>query len=135
MRVVFIKNSLLLRTLNNTTLKDHVSTNELLKKFNILSVNQLAASIKLAEAWKAIKTTDYPIELDKHNANRPATNRVLRESSTRVWREDAATKIGKESFCRNAAKLWNNVSSEVKEAETIYKAKIAIKKYCLTLPI
>ena len=23
----------------------------------------------------------------------------------------------------------------VKEAETIYKAKIAIKKYCLTLPI
>ena len=112
-----------------------MSTNELLKKFNILSVNQLAASIKLAEALTAIKTTDYPIELDKHNANRPATNRVLREISTRVWREDAATKIGKESFCRNAAKLWNNASSEVKEAETIYKAKIAIKKYCLTLPI
>ena len=82
-----------------------------------------------------IKTTDYPIELDRHNANRPATNRVLRESSTRVWRENAATKLVKESFCRNAAKLWNNASSEVKEAETLYKAKTAIKKCCLTLQI
>ena len=73
--------------------------------------------------WKAPKIVDYSIQLDKHNANRPVLDRVLRESSTREWKEEAVTKLGRESFCRNAAKLWNNVSKDIKEAYTIYKAK------------
>ena len=45
----------ILRLLDNSTLKDRKSTCELLQKFDMLSVNQLAASIKLTEIWKSIK--------------------------------------------------------------------------------
>ena len=42
----------LLRFLNGTKLKDKVTISSLLVKFNYLSVNQLAAQIKLGEVWK-----------------------------------------------------------------------------------
>ena len=43
----------LLRSLNGTTIRDRVSTVSLLKKFGVLSVNQLNAQAKLLEIWKA----------------------------------------------------------------------------------
>ena len=42
----------LLRVLDRVTLKDHITSNSLLLKYNLPSVNQLAAEIKLTEAWK-----------------------------------------------------------------------------------
>ena len=44
----------LLRALNNSKIKD---------KFNLLSVNQLAARIKLLEVWKAVHVEGYAIVL------------------------------------------------------------------------
>ena len=43
----------MLRLLDNSTLADRKSTVELLNNANMLSVNQLAASIKMTEAWKS----------------------------------------------------------------------------------
>ena len=53
----------MLRLLENSSIRDRISTNELLQKIGLLSVNQLAASIKLAEAWKSINISEYPIQL------------------------------------------------------------------------
>ena len=53
----------MLRLLENSSIRDRISTNEHLQKIGLLSVNQLAASIKLAEAWKSINISEYPIQL------------------------------------------------------------------------
>ena len=66
-----------------------------------------------------IHIANYPIQMDKNNMNHPESSRVLRENSTRLWKEDAKSKQGKESFCRNTAKLWNNFSPEIKNTKTI----------------
>ena len=55
------------RMLNASSNKDHISTKSLLEKFNLPSVNQLAAEIKLTEAWKIMKVPDYPITLEQNN--------------------------------------------------------------------
>ena len=58
MKSAQIAQNKLLSLLDNSTLKDRKSTSDLLKNLNMLSVNQLATSIKLTEAWKTfnIKT-------------------------------------------------------------------------------
>ena len=51
-------------------------------KFKILSVNQLAAKIKIIEVWKIINKEGYPLSLDPYNQNlqalelRPQHNRI-----------------------------------------------------------
>ena len=55
----------MLRLQDNSTLRDRKSTSELLQNLNMLSVNQLAASIKLTEAWKMCNIHDYPLKLEK----------------------------------------------------------------------
>ena len=39
------------------------SIQSLLEKFEILSINQLNAQIKLMEIWKSIKIEDYPLQI------------------------------------------------------------------------
>ena len=95
----------------------------MLEKFNLLSVNQLAASIKLNEAWKSINIHDYPLQLEKNNSNAQPSTKSLRPTTTRAWNEDARSKASKESFSRNVAKLWNAASKSVQEANTFLSAK------------
>ena len=54
MKAAQIAQNKLLRLLNNTSMKDRVSTEDLLKNTGLLSVNQLAASIKLLEVYPAV---------------------------------------------------------------------------------
>ena len=44
-----------MRFLNNVTLKDHQSTESLMEKTNMLSVNRINAQTKITEVWKALK--------------------------------------------------------------------------------
>ena len=67
MKAAQIAQNKLLRLLNNSTLRDRISTEELITKTGLLSVNQLAASIKMMEVWKSIHIKDYPIELEPNN--------------------------------------------------------------------
>jgi hypothetical protein len=53
----------ILRLLDNSTLKERRSTLDMLSKFGLLSVNQLAANIKLTESWKCINENKYKIKL------------------------------------------------------------------------
>ena len=45
----------MLRFLNKTRVADKINTGSILNKFNMVSVNQLNAQIKLCETWKALK--------------------------------------------------------------------------------
>ena len=125
----------MLRLLDNTTLADRKHTADLLKNAKMLSVNQLAASIKLTEAWKSCNVPNYPIQLEKNNENLIPTERTVRPQTTRHWREDGKTSIAKDSFTRSTAKLWNQAPLNIKDATSLAQAKKAIKVYCQTLPI
>ena len=50
----------------------------MLEKFELLSVNQLAAQIKLTEAWKSVYLKGYAIVLDLYNKERPSNTHELR---------------------------------------------------------
>ena len=53
--------------LDRVTLKDHVTAESLLLMYNLPSVNQLAAEIKLTETWKSINIQNYPFKLEPNN--------------------------------------------------------------------
>ena len=52
----------LVRVLNNSRISDKISTKFMLSKFNLLSVNQMNAQIKLTEIWKSVNVKNYPIK-------------------------------------------------------------------------
>ena len=54
-------------------------------------------------------------------------NRVVRETTTRLWIEDCKTKMAEESFTRNGAKVWNKAPNSIKQAPTMGVAKKKIK--------
>ena len=66
----------LLRMLDRVTLKDHVTAESLLLKYNLPSVNQLAAEIKLTETWKSINIQNYPFKLESNNHGRNDGERI-----------------------------------------------------------
>ena len=125
----------LLRLLTNTSIKEKNSTSELLEKSEFQSVNQLAANIKLLEAWKSINLRNYPIRMEPNYISASNVDRQLRPSASRDWNQDGRSTAAKESFSRNTAKIWNAAPKEIKTAKTIFIAKKAIKSYCKTLPI
>ena len=87
------------------------------------------------EAWKSIHIKDYPNQMEKNEKNLLPNTRELRPTSTRLWKEDGKTSTARESFIRNAAKIWNQAPSTIKEAMTMTKAKKLVKNYCKTLPV
>ena len=121
--------------MNGSTMKDHISTKSLLGKFNLPSVNQLAAEIKLIEAWKIMNVPDYPISLDSNNPQRDTGDRTVRDTTTRHWKDHAKFKNSRESFNIDTAKLWNLVHKDIKSAETLNSAKTRIKIFCKSLEI
>ena len=110
------------------------STDELLKNTGMLSVNQLAASIKALEVWKSINNVNYPIQLEPNNKVLNNSERLMRPSTCRIWNQDARTGPEKESFSRNAAKIWNMAPKEIKDIKSLPRAKKAIKEWCKRLP-
>ena len=75
----------MLRMIYNASLKDHIRSADLLKKYRLLSVNQLATQIKLVESWKAINLTDYPIKLEDNQLQRNTNGRAVRQTNKRVY--------------------------------------------------
>ena len=101
----------------------------------LLSVNQLSASIKLLEAWKAENVPNYPIKLEPNNPDLPTNERSVRPSTSRKYNQDSIFAAAKYSLSRNAARLWNTAPMDIKTLKYVSAAKNAIKKYCNTQPI
>ena len=107
----------------------------MLEKFDLLSVNQLAAQIKLLEVWKAVHIPGYAVAMDPYNQERPHNTHHLRNQTNRIFNDSTKLKIAEQSFNIDAAKLWNNAPEETRTAATIEIAKRAIKIIVKTFPI
>ena len=77
----------------------------------------------------------YPLKLEPNNPNRAVTDREVRVSSLKAWKDDAKSGAAKMSFSRDTARIWNTASSTIKNAVSLYTAKIEIKKFCCQLPL
>ena len=135
MKSLQIAQNKLMRLITKVSPMDRTSTSDLLAKTGLLSVNQLAASIKLCEVWKADNVPNYPVQLEPNNPGLVQSGRNVRPSTTRKWNQDAKSAAAKESFSRNAAKIWNAAPQCIKSAKCLNAAKNEIKKFCKTLPI
>ena len=125
----------MLRTVNGSKIKDRISTASLLNKFGLLSVNQLAAQIKLIEVWKSLNVTGHPNILEPYHKTTTATSAGLRPKPARVFNDTSKLSCAKFSFHVDAARLWNMAPQTIKSAETMQKAKNAILTHCKSLPI
>ena len=83
MKAAQVAQNKMMRMLDGVSLKEHVSSSSLLKKYNIPSVNQLAGEIKLMEEWKAIHVPSYPFQMKENNPNRTLVDRDVRQNTTR----------------------------------------------------
>jgi hypothetical protein len=123
----------MLRILDGALVSDRKSTKTLLDNQNMLSVNQIAAQIKLTEMWKASNDPQYPIKMKtrERQENAVETRSVTRGDLTEVGRSTRA----KKSFICDAAKVWNKAPEKIRTSKTLTTAKKAIREHCKSLPI
>ena len=124
--------------LNGTKIKDKVSIGTMLKKFNLLSVNQLAAKIKLIEVWKTINRLNYPLGLVDPYKPTSLTNQQnydLRGQTNRIFNDSCKFKKSEYSFHIDAARLWNATPTNVRDSPSLEIAKRAFDTFCKSLPI
>ena len=78
----------------------------MLERFDLLSINQTSAQIKLLEAWKASRNPNYPINLTKTRLPEEEQMTInVRLSTRREMREGRKTKQSNSSFTRDTGKL------------------------------
>ena len=87
----------------------------MLARFDILSVNQLAAQIKLTEAWKAMKDEEYPVKLRREKKEETENNRGLKAGKYRDMEEGGKYKTTQASFVRDDGHLWNQAPRPIKD--------------------
>ena len=125
----------LLRLLNGSKISDKLSIKTMLNKFGLLSMNQLAAKIKLIETWKSINKQGYPIALEKYNSHVAVHQHDLRHQPNRIFKDTCKLKKSESSFHVDAARLWNAAPAVIKSALTLHTAKNEIDKFCKSLPV
>ena len=107
----------------------------MLDKFQLLSVKQLAAEIKLIEVWKSVNLEGCPTSLEPYNLKSSQNLHLLRPKSNRTFNESARLQVSMSSFSIDAGKLWNYAPQNIKSSVALCEAKRLIKIYCKTLPI
>ena len=123
----------LFRLLNNTRINDRIKTINMAHDLKMLSANQINAQVKLTEMWKASNVKDYPIKLIKKESN--SENMSTRSTTRGDLVLKGKNEMCNSSFILDASKNWNNAPNSIKDSNSIYKAKIEIKKYVSTLPL
>ena len=104
-------------------------------KFNLLSVNQLAAQIKLKEVWKSLNCPNYPTKLEPYNNALADGVHSLRIKENRIFNDTFQLQKSKSCFNVDAARLWNVAPLSIRNAVTNYEAKKAILTFVKTLPL
>ena len=125
----------MLRVMNETRINDKVSAKPMLEKYDLLSVNQLAATIKLIEVWKIKNQEHYPLKLDLYKLHTNRAHQVLRNKPNRVFNDSCRLKNSESSFHINAAQVWNAAPNSIQNAITLSIAKSKITIFCKALPV
>ena len=112
---------------------DRINTKQIYKETNLLSVNQINAQIKLIDVWKSINFPAYPTQWPKRSDE--IKREGLKASNKPEIVIKGHSKIQSNTFIDDAAQLWNNAPSAIKNCKTISSAKKQIKIYIKTLPL
>jgi hypothetical protein len=123
----------MLRVLDGAKVSDKKSTKSLLDSQNMLSVNQIAAQIKLIEMWKASNDPKYPMKMKIRDLQE--TGMQTRSITRRDLAEFGRSILAKKSFTCDAARVWNKAPAKIRAAKTLTTAKKAIRVYSNSLPI
>ena len=125
-KVVFNR---VLRLLCGTVQENRMSVEKMLKKLGWLSINQMAAEVRLIEVWKALnlntslsgmfKKVVGPTRAASENRIKLAGNSKLRENS----------------FLNPACKLWNRSPRGLVEAKSEGIARKEIRLFVKSLPL
>ena len=121
-----------LRLLCSTKRSEHSSIESMLEKLNWLSVNQLAAEIRLMEVWKSLNLEDYCLKSLFQEVDR---ERTTRSTGTRKLKINFKTKIRESSFHYQSVRVWNSAPEDVTNASNESQAKSAIRRFVLSLPV
>ena len=73
----------------------------------------------------------YPLKFEKQAVSTHKTGLSIEKN---LLKHTAITKQAKASFMVDCPRVWNNAPKEVREANSLYSAKLAIKKHVKTLP-
>ena len=119
--------------LDGSRLKDGRRIKDMLDRVELPSVNQLAATVKLTEAWKTVNVVNYPISLLPTKVK--MSEHMVRSGTRKQFNEYAKLKVSKSSFVYDAAKLWNQAPQTIKDCKSLQSAKRTINQYCKSLPI
>ena len=84
----------------------------MLTKFNILSVNQMNAQIKLTEMWKSINIKKYPIKTVLLNSQVDGMN--TRSRNVGLLKEEKTTYRSQKTFTNDAIHIWNKIPVTIK---------------------
>ena len=107
----------------------------MLKKFSLLSVNQLSATIKLIEVWKSINREGYPIQLKPYNSHLAQSGLALRPKPERTFDDSTRLCMAESSFTIDAARTWNAAPPDVVNAPSLEVAKKRIRVFAESLPV
>ena len=125
----------LVRFLNQVSLKDHQSTESLLEKSNMLSVNRINAQTKLTEVWKALHKDQKPNNFKNSVPQINEEERQLRSKSKGLLTITGHTTVTRNSFINDGKILWNQCPEEIMQSKTLHPPKTLIKKFVKTLPL
>ncbi len=119
----------MLRLLCGTKREDKISIKKMLDKLGWLSVNQMAAEVRLFEVWKALNLETSLMGLFEKvdGRTRQASQNQIKTSRNSTLRDT--------SFLQPSAKLWNLAPASVVEAKAESQARKAIRHYVKTLPL
>ena len=110
-----------------------MSIDFLLKKFQLLSVNQLNAQIKLLEIWKSENIPNYPLKVSKQGVN--VVGVATRADYANRLREVGKSDLVQRTCISDAIRVWNRAPEKIKNSKSLYTAKKEIKTFAKTLPI
>ena len=100
-----ISQNKLLRVLENVLPIEGIHTKTLLDNQKMLSVNQMAAQIKLTEIWKATHIDNYPVKVIQQTTTE--NGRVTRGDSSGKLIECGGSTLSINSCAGDGTRLWN----------------------------
>ena len=123
-----------MRILNDKRISDRIRTSVLLAIVNMASINQTHAQIKLLEIWKSFNNEKNNI-LKIIKVKSYAQGSRTRSGTAINLVELRTSAMSSRTFINDASRLWNAAPDYIKTFDTIYSAKLAIKKFTKTLPL
>ena len=123
----------MLRLLCGVKKSDRMSIKAMLEKLNWLSINQLAAEVRLCVVWKAVH--DCECSLSHLFPKFESSTLPTRAMNTQRLKNCVKTTLRENSFKYPSVVLWNLAPENVTTAENEKKAKKAIRAFVKTLPL